>query len=383
MPIVMSYDDPALVATLAAQAGSYAQNDRDFARAMALGRNTTTAVHLDGFNDNPDTWGQPRRNSQQAQEQSNAQGIVQTTDTTPGGATIYGTAPIGIAGGQFEYAQGSHGSTSHGQYEGGNGYMFPQQRKMHAYVDQLAQGNHIGPDEAIRMHALIDSGQNPFEKQTVNEIIRSRAAQNDGLTPYQQAQIDMAKNRLGDSEANQKFRIQSAPLIQQRRQLVIDAADLTKSADERNAAKTRLSEIDSRLADLMSQTLGAIDAPGMQPAGSGSTQATPSTQPSTPPSTRPAGKPKGPRIVRNADGTISSFDAGGREVSRLTPGDTRGQLPFDLAAKAKLVSRPDRSVVLKRPEGDRVFTAEQVLELVRKYGSAAAAQKAVLAGLEG
>ena len=139
MPVVLSYDDPALVATLASQAGQYArsQDQLDQAnRAAQLSSALTADANQQVLSFNQQFYNQ--RNTEQEL-------AIKAMEAAGGGGV---------------------------RQQGQGGYLHPQQQNLMGYVDQLEQGRHIGADEAIRYRAMVAAGENPFGQPTLNEEVR-------------------------------------------------------------------------------------------------------------------------------------------------------------------------------------------------------------------
>ncbi|WP_428936921.1 hypothetical protein [Fontivita pretiosa] len=380
MPIVLSYDDPALVATLASGAARYAQNQDQLDLALryaSLNRGGSTRYNF------PPDW-HDIGSADRAPQGQPADQMVAVQETDALGRIFNTWKPASVVA-----TEAKSGNAQ--------GYMLPQQRRLMEYVDQMEAGGHVGPDEAIRMRARITTGENPFADPTVNEQIRTRASQKGELTPYQQASIALQAERLANSEEQTRYRQKRDGILQQIRQQKDIEKDFTRSLDERNKAKEKISQLTDELLSLGNEPApesgsGVIDwlqrvATGQSPPsdGAGSTSVQPAQQ------QRPQS-----RAVKNADGTIQQIGPDGREMSRLTPsGVDPHPYPFDLAAKTRdasqsndrgdqLVTLPDGGAVLRARDGSnlRTFSRDEILDLVRKYGSAAAARQAVLNGQE-
>ncbi|HWP41180.1 MAG TPA: hypothetical protein VNL70_09660, partial [Tepidisphaeraceae bacterium] len=343
MPIVLSYDDPALVATLATGAARYAQNQDqlDLALRYASLNRGGGATRYNFPSDWHDIGSADRAPQGQPADQMVA---VQKTDAL--GRIFNSWKPASVVA-----AEASSGKAQ--------GYMLPQQRKLMEYVDQMEAGGHIGPDEAIRMRARITTGDNPFTDPTVNEQIRTRASQKGELTPYQQASIALQAERLANSEEQTRYRQKRDGILQQIRQQKDIEKDFARSLDERNKAKEKISQLTDELLSLgnepppesgsgvidwlqrvaTSQSQrgagGESDITGFFPADIDDRKNRPAAAGST--AVQPAQEqPPQARIVQDADGTIHQLGPDGREMSRLTPSRVDPHpYPFDLAARTQ------------------------------------------------
>jgi hypothetical protein len=249
MPVVLSYDDPALVATLASQAGQYARGRDQFRQSQqALAQSQGMLDHQAAAAQHEYEFGQELRLQQQhadlEQQAFNQQQQTPWEESSANGATIYhaGGAPAG-------YGQGGGG----GHSNRAPGYMHPVQGQLMHYVDQMEQGGHLDPAEAIRYRAIITAGGNPFEKPTLNEEIRKGTASKGGLTPYQSAQLGLSEERIKLDGERQKYSAKKNAItteLQGLREGLKGQGSYMLSPEDRKKKQDRIDELTGSLIDL-------------------------------------------------------------------------------------------------------------------------------------
>lgn len=250
MPIVVRYDDPALVATLAGNAGQFATDQvrRDRAAAevdQAMGINqqlTDQAMRQ---------WLAQSQNAQQASMIRPQQQLPGGPGMTPGGATInYPTGTMPPPGEQVAYGQNLAQKAQAGVFDqqrqqhiaqqqpilnqieqaaragqidpqtaqmlasqieaGGDGYKLLQDLQQRSQQQQglqsakaalgaLVQGGRISPEEAVRYQAMIDAGENPFLK----------GGRSSGTGGEDRAFAQQQKEQRTQKEKLHKFRMES------------------------------------------------------------------------------------------------------------------------------------------------------------------------------
>ncbi|HWE97600.1 MAG TPA: hypothetical protein VG269_26830 [Tepidisphaeraceae bacterium] len=156
----MSFDDPALVATLAANVGNFRANEIHGQDQLAL-QQALARQH-------------PAPQPQMQPEQPPAAPTPGWTETLPTGATIFhppgDPMPQQQAGAPSQQAMPGQGALARGRGQpAGGGYVTPVQRMMMARIQQMEDGGLLQPAEAQRWHGIVESGGNPFDKPTIGE----------------------------------------------------------------------------------------------------------------------------------------------------------------------------------------------------------------------
>jgi hypothetical protein len=285
MPVVLRYDDPALVATLGSQASRYATNRDQMQQSLEAqqlaqqGLNTRMAAadqHSQQLNDQVQGYagGQVGGGyTEQLAPQASTPAMIDTNGALVGGqgggpgATIYHPA------GESPPMGGGRGGSS--AVLAGGGYLNPQQQQLMGYVQQMEQQGALRPEEAIRYRAQIVGGKNPFEDQTVNEQLALRAASHttdNQLTPYEQARLDMDNKRMTVSQQQAETRGKAKILHDQISNLQKRLASPMLLGDDagQKALQGQLDDLNQQMLDLVSGGSDTSSAPAPAAAAGGS-----------------------------------------------------------------------------------------------------------------
>src|SRR6478609_2852292 len=206
MPSVLSFDDPAIVATLGHQASQFQVQQADRQYGLQLGQQQLQAAQIAAESryrqqQLANSFTPPPQQAAAPQQPTSPGG----TEITPSGATIYHPAGDGFWP-QQQPAAGGHGSFAGQVSLAGGGYITPLQRHMGDTIDQMEQAGQLQPAEAARWRMQVLAGQNPFEQPTVAEQLQTKHKE-DVLTQYQQLQLgqhDTAEqDRIAQQQAQQ------------------------------------------------------------------------------------------------------------------------------------------------------------------------------------
>lgn len=238
MPTVLRFDDPALVATLAGQAGRYAVNDDQRREALAVAGIVSQNLASRATMPPPAQPSAPSAPPTPAWTE-----VLPNGEMGAPGARIYhpaGGNPPGDGGGHFP-------NTAAGGVLSGGGYVHPNQAILLQTADQMGQEGMLSPEEHLRYRALILTGQNPFTQPTESQRQRLRQEQfSDQDKANLGIKLQQETDRQGDRAFQQKLSVLRERLDVKTRLLQ------TATGDDRKRLQSQINTLEEELANLAS-----------------------------------------------------------------------------------------------------------------------------------
>jgi hypothetical protein len=261
MPTVEAFDSPALIATLAGNAGAFATNQVEQRNAMQLVQQVQQQR------------AQQEQQALQAQQIQNAQNGDPTyaarlnawqSDPTHNGGTEYlptggqNGSPGGFVPAGTPYGGGGGGR---GGYNNAYAHLPQSHQAIIGTIQQMQQAGQLTPEEAARWTGIAAAGGNPLENKTEAEVIREKkAGQSDGLNDYQRSSLGMRVQGASTRMDDQLYERKRNGLKDQLESLNKRLQNAT-SSDDRSAISGKIADLEGKLAGL------ADDAENHTPAG--------------------------------------------------------------------------------------------------------------------
>lgn len=320
MPTVMRFDDPRLVATLGSQASAYATNQDDRAYSLQVQELAQrAAADRERFalqqqqNDLASQLAHPQ------QQMVDAPGYDQVQSN---GAVFHMPGqriPAGQMGAYGAMAAGTDGIPDGRGGAGGlaasssMGYLHPQQRLQLQQIDKMEQAGQLHPAEAARWRMIVQSGGNPFTQPTTAEEI-DKEGRKGALSAYQKGVLAHQEEQLTGRQAADQQKLKRQAVVDE---LKVWNDTLKAAAGDPEITKQALAEI--------RRLTGELQAIQQQPGAAPGAQAPPATQPTTGPTSAPAQAP-----AAKSKGSI--------DIRRVQPADAdelvRGYGSADAARRA-------------------------------------------------